>query len=144
MLEHGGGISVVMSNELSVNERETIRGLLRLGWSVRHIARETGHSREAISRCKNRAETPEPQSSDIPEAPADSPQAKAASSNGDSSDDITVITERTASGEDREETADDVPCVSYRSVSIRNDMIRDTIPAPSSESSERQDACEAQ
>jgi hypothetical protein len=42
--------SVVMSNELSANERETILGLFRLGWSVRRIARETGHCRQAI-RC---------------------------------------------------------------------------------------------
>jgi transposase len=39
-----------MSNELSVHEQETILGLLRLGWGVRRIARETGHSREAIRR----------------------------------------------------------------------------------------------
>ena len=37
-------------NELSVTERETIIGLLRLGWSARQIERETGHRRETIGR----------------------------------------------------------------------------------------------
>jgi transposase len=39
-----------MMNELSVTERETILGLLRLGWSHRRVARETGHRRETIAR----------------------------------------------------------------------------------------------
>ena len=37
-------------NELSVTEQETILGLLRLGWSLRRIQRETGHRRETIAR----------------------------------------------------------------------------------------------
>ena len=37
-------------NELSVQEQETILSLLRLGWSRRRIARETGHRRETITR----------------------------------------------------------------------------------------------
>lgn len=37
-------------NELSVNEQETVLSLLRLGWSVRRVARETGHRRETIVR----------------------------------------------------------------------------------------------
>lgn len=37
-------------NELSVTERETIVGLLRVGWSARRIERETGHRRETIAR----------------------------------------------------------------------------------------------
>jgi len=37
-------------NELSVQEQETILGLLRLGWSTRRVARETGHRRETIAR----------------------------------------------------------------------------------------------
>jgi hypothetical protein len=37
-------------NELSVTERESIIGLLRLGWSRRRIERETGHRRETIAR----------------------------------------------------------------------------------------------
>jgi transposase len=37
-------------NELSVTERETILGLLRLGWSQRRVERETGHRRETIAR----------------------------------------------------------------------------------------------
>jgi len=37
-------------NELSMQEQETILSLLRLGWSRRRIARETGHRRETITR----------------------------------------------------------------------------------------------
>ncbi len=37
-------------NELSVSERDTIVGLLRVGWSGRRIERETGHRRETIAR----------------------------------------------------------------------------------------------
>ena len=37
-------------NELSLQEQETILSLLRLGWSHRRVARETGHRRETISR----------------------------------------------------------------------------------------------
>lgn len=36
-------------NELSMTERETIIGLLRLGWSRRKVERETGHRRETIA-----------------------------------------------------------------------------------------------
>lgn len=37
-------------NELSVTEKESILGLLRLGWRVRRIERETGHRHETIAR----------------------------------------------------------------------------------------------
>jgi transposase len=37
-------------NELSVTDRETILGLLRLGWSIRRVARETGRRHETIRR----------------------------------------------------------------------------------------------
>jgi transposase len=37
-------------NELSMQEQETILSLLRLGWSTRRVARETGHRRETITR----------------------------------------------------------------------------------------------
>jgi transposase len=37
-------------NELSMQEQEAILSLLRLGWSRRRIARETGHRRETITR----------------------------------------------------------------------------------------------
>jgi transposase len=37
-------------NELSLQEQETILSLLRLGWSQRRVARETGHRRETIGR----------------------------------------------------------------------------------------------
>ena len=39
-----------MSNELSRLQQETLTNLLRLGWSIRRIARETGHRRETITR----------------------------------------------------------------------------------------------
>jgi len=42
-----------MSNELSAYEQDQILRLLQRGWSVRRIARETGHSREAIQRHKS-------------------------------------------------------------------------------------------
>jgi transposase len=37
-------------NELSVTERESIIGLLRLGWSIRRVARETGRRHETVRR----------------------------------------------------------------------------------------------
>ena len=37
-------------NRLSMNERESIIGLLRLGWKQRRIARETGFHRATIRR----------------------------------------------------------------------------------------------
>jgi len=37
-------------NELSVSEQETILALLRLGWSIRRVARETGRRHETIRR----------------------------------------------------------------------------------------------
>jgi transposase len=40
-------------NELSVSDQEKILGLLRLGWSERRIARETGHHRKSIRRLKD-------------------------------------------------------------------------------------------
>jgi len=45
-----------MGNCLKMNEKETIIGLRKLGWSVRRIHRETGHHRETIKKIvKNRA-----------------------------------------------------------------------------------------
>jgi len=40
-------------NELSVSDQEKILGLLRLGWSERRIAHETGHHRKTIKRLKD-------------------------------------------------------------------------------------------
>ena len=37
-------------NLLHVTERETIVGLLRLGWSIRRVSRETGRRHETIRR----------------------------------------------------------------------------------------------
>jgi hypothetical protein len=37
-------------NELSMTDQETILGLLRLGWSARRVARQTGHRRETVAR----------------------------------------------------------------------------------------------
>ena len=42
-------------NELSMTERETILGLLRLGWSERRIAREGGHHRATVRRIRHEA-----------------------------------------------------------------------------------------
>jgi len=42
-----------MSNELSAYEQDQILQLLQRGWSIRRIARETGHSREAVKRYKS-------------------------------------------------------------------------------------------
>ena len=42
-------------NELSMTERETILGLLRLGWSERRIAREGGHHRTTVRRIRHEA-----------------------------------------------------------------------------------------
>jgi len=40
-------------NELSVSDQDKILGLLRLGWSERRIARETGHHRKTVRRLKD-------------------------------------------------------------------------------------------
>jgi transposase len=45
-------------NELSMTERETILGLLRLGWSERRIAREGGHHRATVRRIRHEAGLP--------------------------------------------------------------------------------------
>ena len=49
-------------NELSVTEKETILGLLRMGWSVRRVARETGRRHETIRRYGQEAGVLEPRS----------------------------------------------------------------------------------
>lgn len=49
---------------MSAHEQETILALLQLGWSIRRIARETGHSREAIRRYQ-----PTPAPAPAPTAP---------------------------------------------------------------------------
>ncbi|MHB8351069.1 MAG: IS21-like element ISCARN65 family transposase, partial [Vulcanimicrobiaceae bacterium] len=50
-----------------MTERETIIGLLRLGWSHRKVERETGHRRETIARCGREAGL-------LPAKPATAPQ----------------------------------------------------------------------
>jgi len=57
---------------LSVNEHQTILGLLRLGWGVRRIARETGHSRQAIRRYQASVDPSIPDSAELAAVPADS------------------------------------------------------------------------
>jgi transposase len=42
-------------NKLSMNERDSIVGLLRLGWSDRRIAREGGHHRATVGRVRREA-----------------------------------------------------------------------------------------
>ena len=58
-------------NELSVAEQDKIIGLLRLGWSVRQIARETGHHRKSIRKLKS-----ELQAQPTTQAPVDTQPAK--------------------------------------------------------------------
>jgi transposase len=65
-------------NSLSVTEQESIIGLLRLGWSERRIARETGHHRLTVRRCARRL-----QELDAGEAAADLEPSKAAGAPGD-------------------------------------------------------------
>jgi transposase len=55
-------------NELSVSDQAKILGLLRLGWSERRIARETGHHRKTIRRLKEELEGT-PQANSAPESP---------------------------------------------------------------------------
>ena len=54
-------------NRLSMDEQQTIIGLLRLGWKQRRIARETGFHRATIGAW--RANAAEPQS--VPEVATD-------------------------------------------------------------------------
>jgi len=72
-------------NELSVTEQDTILGLLRLGWSLRRIQRETGHRRETIARygaaagflpAKPAKVATDPPAAADPEAPTDPPPAE--------------------------------------------------------------------
>lgn len=58
-------------NELSVSDQEKILGLLRLGWSERRIARETGHHRKTIRRLKDELGA----TSQVHVSPAPSPEA---------------------------------------------------------------------
>jgi hypothetical protein len=63
-------------NRLSMNERQTIIGLLRLRWPERRIARETGFHRATIRRIARElaAELTEPQS--VPEVATDLPPSR--------------------------------------------------------------------
>jgi transposase len=61
-------------NELSVTAKETILGLLRLGWTQRRIERETGHRRETIARCGREAGVLPAKAATTPEVPTDSEQ----------------------------------------------------------------------
>ena len=67
---------VAMSNELSAYEQDNILRLLQRGWSVRRIARETGHRRETINRYGREAGILPPKPSGIGEVPTDSTAAK--------------------------------------------------------------------
>jgi hypothetical protein len=64
-------------NELSMTERETILGLLRLGWSERRIAREGGHHRATVRRIRREAELPAAKCTTPGEVPTDSKAATA-------------------------------------------------------------------
>jgi hypothetical protein len=58
-------------NELSMTERETILGLLRLGWSERRIAREGGHHRATVRRIRHEAGLPAAKCTSPGEVPTD-------------------------------------------------------------------------
>src|SRR5665213_78436 len=58
-------------NELSMTERETILGLLRLGWSERRIAREGGHHRATVRRIRHEAGLPAAKCTTPSEVPTD-------------------------------------------------------------------------
>lgn len=59
-------------NALSVTERETILGLLRLGWSIRRVARETHRRHETIARYGREAGVLPPKSHTPSKVPTDS------------------------------------------------------------------------
>jgi transposase len=60
-------------NRLSMNERKSILGLLRLGWKQRRIARETGFHRATIRRI---ALELAPELQNVPEVATDSPGSR--------------------------------------------------------------------
>jgi len=60
-------------NELSASERETILGLLRLRWSIRRVARETGHRHETIRRLGQEAGLLVPRATPKPHTPMEVP-----------------------------------------------------------------------
>jgi hypothetical protein len=59
-------------NELSMTDQETILGLLRLGWSARRVARQTGHRRETVVRYSIAAGLIEPKPARAAEVATDS------------------------------------------------------------------------
>ncbi len=63
-------------NALSVTERETILGLLRLGWSIRHVARETNRRHETVARYGREAGLLDPKSHTRPKVPTDSGKSR--------------------------------------------------------------------
>lgn len=58
-------------NVLDVTEKETIVGLLRLGWSARQIERETGHRHETVARYGREAGLLPPKSRTSGKVPTD-------------------------------------------------------------------------
>ena len=54
-----------------MTERETILGLLRLGWSERRIAREGGHHRATVRRIRHEAGLPAAKCTTPGEVPTD-------------------------------------------------------------------------
>src|ERR1019366_9414944 len=73
-------------NELSMTERETILGLLRLGWSERRIAREGGHHRATVARIRHEAGLPAAKCTTPGEVPTDVAAATASKVGSDSAE----------------------------------------------------------
>lgn len=63
-------------NALSMDQRNTILGMLRLGWSQRRIERETGHRRETIAQIGRQAGMIPPKPATQPKAATDSKRSR--------------------------------------------------------------------
>jgi hypothetical protein len=61
-----------MTNILNMIERDRILGMYRQGWSVRRIARETGHWRETVARYVREAGLSKPNRATPIKVPTDS------------------------------------------------------------------------
>lgn len=109
-----------MSNTLSVYEQERILTLLRQGWSVRRIARETGTSREAIRRYKAQAEALPPKPTGTAEVPTDLPTLEASNTIGGGK----------VSANLSETGADDPLCNTLQNVTIQDITVTVTEPTP--------------
>jgi transposase len=104
-----------MSNELSAYEQAMILRLLQRGWSVRCIARETGHSREAIKRYKNLSDQTASKPAGVVEVITD-PSVSTASNLAAGSEVITDLTDAVLPTDDKPSSAvPDTVCARGRS-----------------------------